>query len=419
MAQQLIGIGATANDGTGDSFRDAFDKTNDNFTELYGLQGADPVVYVASEAGFPTQDATSITLEAGIIYQYTASFTTAKNFIVEDGAKLTAFNFFSPVLTYSGTGSMFTGTDASFTINECRIDCPNAQIFNFSDTVGNQFLFLMDTVRIVSASKFGTFDDLQTIQINNSSSLSMTQGVTISGTNISVLAVDKLFMQSASGSFIGVDLGTSIASTIEIDDLICVGPSGSTGIKGAANSANVPVGVEATVTGCNLSGVTNALDTITVDAIRWRFAGNSGIPDTIEEGLLSFNGNVTETVISTANTPVIVNATWIVIGASFFTGTTGGRLTHDGQRDIKVPIDVAVGLIPSGGGTINVSVYLAKNGAVIANSKTTVEVSGSTQRTLSIPWQDTVSENDYYEVFVENNTNTTNIIVETGRLRIR
>ena len=35
MAKQTINIGTTANDGTGDPLRDAFDKCNDNFTELY------------------------------------------------------------------------------------------------------------------------------------------------------------------------------------------------------------------------------------------------------------------------------------------------------------------------------------------------------------------------------------------------
>jgi hypothetical protein len=37
MAQQIIGIGSSANDGTGDPLRTAFDKCNDNFTELYGV----------------------------------------------------------------------------------------------------------------------------------------------------------------------------------------------------------------------------------------------------------------------------------------------------------------------------------------------------------------------------------------------
>ena len=35
MAKQIINIGATANDGTGDPLRDAFDKINDNFNEVY------------------------------------------------------------------------------------------------------------------------------------------------------------------------------------------------------------------------------------------------------------------------------------------------------------------------------------------------------------------------------------------------
>ena len=36
MAQQTINIGTVANDGTGDPLRTAFDKANDNFTEVYG-----------------------------------------------------------------------------------------------------------------------------------------------------------------------------------------------------------------------------------------------------------------------------------------------------------------------------------------------------------------------------------------------
>ena len=36
MARQNINIGSSANDGTGDPLRTAFDKINDNFVELYG-----------------------------------------------------------------------------------------------------------------------------------------------------------------------------------------------------------------------------------------------------------------------------------------------------------------------------------------------------------------------------------------------
>ena len=39
MAKQDINIGTAPNDGTGDPLRTAFDKTNDNFTELYNATG--------------------------------------------------------------------------------------------------------------------------------------------------------------------------------------------------------------------------------------------------------------------------------------------------------------------------------------------------------------------------------------------
>ena len=39
MARQNINIGSSANDGTGDPLRTAFDKINDNFVELYGADG--------------------------------------------------------------------------------------------------------------------------------------------------------------------------------------------------------------------------------------------------------------------------------------------------------------------------------------------------------------------------------------------
>ena len=37
MAKQIIGIGTTANDNTGDDLRTAGDKINYNFTELYNF----------------------------------------------------------------------------------------------------------------------------------------------------------------------------------------------------------------------------------------------------------------------------------------------------------------------------------------------------------------------------------------------
>ena len=58
MAKQTINIGTTANDGTGDPIRSAFDKTNDNFTELYNGAGVadDSITYSKLADEFTTID---------------------------------------------------------------------------------------------------------------------------------------------------------------------------------------------------------------------------------------------------------------------------------------------------------------------------------------------------------------------------
>jgi hypothetical protein len=48
LAKQTINIGAAANDGTGDPIRDAFDKVNDNFDELYSSYVATGAVTVGN-----------------------------------------------------------------------------------------------------------------------------------------------------------------------------------------------------------------------------------------------------------------------------------------------------------------------------------------------------------------------------------
>ena len=60
MAQQIINVGAAPNDGLGDPIRTAFEKTNENFTELYDrVQDSaptDPLGSVGDVAGMIAWD---------------------------------------------------------------------------------------------------------------------------------------------------------------------------------------------------------------------------------------------------------------------------------------------------------------------------------------------------------------------------
>lgn len=83
MAKQVIGIGSTANDGTGDTLRDAFDKVNDNFNEVYGNDFVthDQLAARYTESSAVTS-AASITIdtETADIFTWTAGHSTTVDF---------------------------------------------------------------------------------------------------------------------------------------------------------------------------------------------------------------------------------------------------------------------------------------------------------------------------------------------------
>lgn len=68
MTKQTINVGATANDRTGDSLRTAFNKVNENFTELYVALGLDNNglnlgAFTFTGSVLSTDDSTNITID--------------------------------------------------------------------------------------------------------------------------------------------------------------------------------------------------------------------------------------------------------------------------------------------------------------------------------------------------------------------
>ena len=63
MARQIINIGSTANDGTGDPLRTAFDKINDNFQEVYGATAAGTNIDITTNTIASTNTNGDITLD--------------------------------------------------------------------------------------------------------------------------------------------------------------------------------------------------------------------------------------------------------------------------------------------------------------------------------------------------------------------
>lgn len=66
MAKQIIGIGTTANDGTGDALRVAMDKVNDNFNELYNATGWQSRVDTTNTQTIPATTMTIVPITIGL-----------------------------------------------------------------------------------------------------------------------------------------------------------------------------------------------------------------------------------------------------------------------------------------------------------------------------------------------------------------
>jgi hypothetical protein len=138
MAQQLINIGSVANDGTGDPLRDAFDKVNDNFTELY-----------SDDMG----DVNSVTGSGGL----TASPTT--------GNVVVSLNDDS--ITYAKLGTEFTTSAALST----DVNFSTAQVFTKTLTGATTLTF--------SNTAIGMVKDLV---ITGDHALTLPAGSTVAGT---------------------------------------------------------------------------------------------------------------------------------------------------------------------------------------------------------------------------------------------
>lgn len=138
MAKQVINIGSVANDGTGDPLRTAFDKVNDNFTELYDDDG---------------NDVNSVTGSGGI----TASPTTGDVVVSLDDDSI----------TYAKLGTEFTTSAALAT----DVDFATAQVFTKTLSGATTLTF--------SNTAIGMVKDLV---ITGDHALTLPAGSTVAGT---------------------------------------------------------------------------------------------------------------------------------------------------------------------------------------------------------------------------------------------
>ena len=411
MSSLIAGTGMSIAQGTNSLILSATGETTPTNT-----------VIINQESDFPVQNGTTITLSASTRFVIGASFTTAKRFICQDGFVITFENQFGGVLTYSGTGDMFTGSQIGGTFTQAMFDSPNAnQTFNFSDSTNTKVL-LIDGVTVLNTPKWGTYDGLLTSATQFSNSPNADDGITILGSGQIVVSLSQFAIVGTSATCKQIDFGAAIIPNIEMNNLVLIGPPGAVQVTGLASNGNVPANSVAMMSASSVIGGASQLSGISVNDFRWLFNQNSPTRDTRPDGLASIITNSTETVISASSTDgsnaVKVAGTWVIEAGSHFTVDTTGRITYNGEREFTAPIDCTVNVLMASGSTKNISAYLSITGAIERATEGKSTPTSSLGDSAICHWQHTFVTNDFVEVFLENQSDSVNIIGVSGVLRV-
>lgn len=377
--------------------------------------------FIASEADFDNQTATTITLTPGIFYQIGADITTSKN-VIGTGSVMEGLNV-ATTLTYTGTGSMFTTNNDVFSIRNIVLDCPNATAFEcFGDNTGNVLHRInVDDALILNCEKILNSDGagaqvFSTVQIAN---MTGAQAITFTNTAPSVVfSFSNVAIFGMTAGSIGYDLGSSVNTEIEINNNIMAGDSTAVAISGLTSSGNITTGNLATVSNCNFSGFTSQLSGVSVEDARWVFTSNAGLSDSISDGLIHTESNALETTISSIGVPVKLNAVFLDDDISRFTSDGTGRLTYTGEVPIRLPIDIICTVLAANGGDKQLGLCVALNGSPITTTCVQGTASSSKATALTTIWQHDFVNGDYIEAFVLNDSSTDNVVAQQCVLRI-
>jgi len=346
MARQNINIGSTANDGTGDPLRTAFDKINDNFIELYGASPFGQQITIAGN------EISSNVTNANL--KLTASGTGAiemEGIQIADNEILATRSNDDLKLTASGTGAvqltnlkLASGTTVTSILDEDAMGSDSATAL-----ATQQSIKAYVDAQVTAQDLDFTADDSTTNSIDLDSEVlqfSGDTGITTSATgNTVTIAIDSTVATLTGSQTLTNKVLTSptinaasMTGTVTVDNLTF-----NDNIIGSASNADInitPGGTGSVVaSGIAIKGTTlSAPDSSTVN---------------INEGL-RVDGSVT--VQGTTNTADITTTGNQTISGSLTTGTFNvGDLNITADGTISTDTNGDINMDPSGTGAINLT----------------------------------------------------------------
>lgn len=185
----------------------------------------------------------------------------------------------------------------------------------------------------------------------------------------------------------------------------------STGL-GIFFSASASVPVESYILDTvNFSGAGTALSGVAFSDNKALFTNCKGIDNTSSIANYYMSANATATNVISVNTPLKIDGATTASSINQKFSHSSNRATYVGGllRDFKVS---AVASVTAAASNLQIGFYVAKNGTVIPESEMYVTTNAASRaESVAIHTLVSLTTNDYIEIWVENDTNSTDVTV--------
>jgi hypothetical protein len=382
------------------------------FTEIAQSQLVpNEVVFVNEKSDFPSASGGVITLGDNITYFISANIDLLGDRLV-GGQNTTIIGGSSENCTITSTGlgvgvALFT-TEWTTPIRHITfkdVDTAIAIDGNINPPVALDWT----GVNFLNIPNVGTINTCDNWIYSKGAFLS-SKGLVFEGTTGTVGVDNSIFVGSgASGNIIELASTATITRRFRLIYSSVVAFGSTTGIY-IDPSATVPTEGYILDT-INFSGGSTYTGGVTYTDNKTRFINCKGIDNTAEIGNYYMLNNATATTIASSGVAYKISGTTTANTINQKFSHSDNRLTYTGGliRDFQVS---ATASLTSGNNNV-IGLYVAKNGVVISSSEMYATTS-SGGRAESIACQTILDmeENDYIEIWVENDSSTTDITVE-------
>lgn len=138
------------------------------------------------------------------------------------------------------------------------------------------------------------------------------------------------------------------------------------------------------------------------------------VTNDVPDAIISMQGNAVNTVIAVASTFVKVAGVFITTRVTDMTHDGTGKLTYTAADNANAGIMFNLTIDPVAAIDIEVSAQIAINGVLVAGSNITTLARSGVKTALQCIWKPTLSKDDFVEIFIANETDTTDLLVSSA-----